>query len=42
MKKIKTVIFSVFFIAISLTGFSQQKSYFNPDQIDIPYTQICA
>ena len=27
------------FLSLSVTGFSQQKSYFNPDQIDIQYTK---
>ena len=39
MKTIKTVIAFFIFSVIVLSGFSQQKSYFNPDQIDIPYTK---
>lgn len=39
MKTLKTVIFSVLLIVMTLPAFGQQKSYFNPEQIDIPFTK---
>ena len=39
MKAPKTVFVLVLFLVSALSGFGQQKSYFNPDQIDIPYTK---
>jgi predicted Zn-dependent peptidase len=39
MKTAKILISSLFLITLALMGYSQQKSYFNPDQIDIPFTK---
>jgi zinc protease len=39
MKNLKFVIAFVFLLVSGLQGFGQQKSYFNPDQINIPYTR---
>lgn len=39
MKTFKALILFVTFIVIALTGSGQQKSYFNPEQIDIPFTK---
>lgn len=39
MKTLKVFILLFLFGVLALPGFGQQKSYFNPDQIDIPYTK---
>ena len=39
MKNFKFFIAFVFLLVTGLQGFGQQKSYFNPDQISIPYTR---
>jgi zinc protease len=39
MKAPRTVFVFVLFLVLTLSGFGQQKSYFNPGQIDIPYTR---
>ena len=39
MKTPKIVIAVILFSVMTLSGFGQQSSYFNPDQIDIPYTR---
>jgi zinc protease len=39
MRTPKIVILLLFYTVTVLSGFSQQQSYFNPDQIDIPYTR---
>ena len=39
MKTLKIVFVFVLFLLSALSGFGQQKSYFNPGQIDIPYTK---
>ena len=40
MKTPNIVITLLLLMAISVSGFSQQKAYFNPDQIDIPYQKF--
>jgi len=39
MKTTRILIAVVVFLGLSVAGFGQQKSYFNPDQIDIQYTK---
>ncbi len=39
MKTSRILLAILVFLSLSVAGFSQQKSYFNPDQIDIQYTK---
>jgi zinc protease len=39
MKTSRILITMILFLSCAVTAFGQQKSYFNPDQIDIPYTK---
>ena len=39
MKAIRIILASLIYTLVSLNGYAQTKSYFNPDQIDIPYTR---
>ena len=40
MKSNRTTFALIFIILFSMQAYSQQKSYFNPDQIDIPYKKF--
>jgi zinc protease len=40
MKTPRILIAFTIFVCLSVTGFSQQKSYFNPDQIEIPFKKF--
>jgi zinc protease len=39
MKTSRILIAFAVFLSVAVSGFGQQKSYFNPDQIDIPFTK---
>ena len=39
MKAIRIILASLLVALVNLNGYGQTKSYFNPDQIDIPYTR---
>jgi zinc protease len=39
MKVIRIILAYLFIALVNLNGYGQPKSYFNPDQIDIPYTK---
>jgi predicted Zn-dependent peptidase len=39
MKPIRIILAYLFIVLVNLNGYGQTNSYFNPDQIDIPYTK---
>jgi zinc protease len=39
MNAIRIILASLLFVLVNLNGYGQTRSYFNPDQIDIPYTR---